>query len=553
MDGHRGLSEPPASLPGSPRGKRPARLKPNRLSRSSRPAEGCVFKTPTQISRSRPVGGVSGESPHNDSDFQHDIVWDAASPSPNRLLAKRGKKQTSAAVNISEMVRRIAPKHGRPAVAEPALQRWIGDSASISCTPDVPVRSRRKPLRTNVVDDLMKLAKQFDFNMFHEFEDEVQAELRPEDVLGRDLDFIQSSDGDRQPPNVAAGTDVQAHIDLRMDDDLDLLFDGTTQHISGDLSQLSGVKPAVASETSGKPPTTTNDEFEDDWEIDDLNDSLLLEMTQSPLHSSTQRPTRDAKHQTTVPFSQSVAPKVPTETGRQRTTFALKSNPDFSVKAIQTEARTKWLVDSQLAWRPPADTEKSGLRPETDQKTGRPPGPDAGSSHSQPAAVSDILEDELEAAFSSDVFWDSPEDDVLLCEICEDLENQIQDVDGLIPKRTVNPRAGESWRGQPANQLPSHHRQPPLTVPAASAPTSSGSWRQQGGGSSQLYTAAPLPTGGHAGQDRFAFQRANHQVSMETSKALGKCSAAEIELKKQQAMERRRQRLKVAQNVRAPT
>lgn len=47
------------------------------------------FKTPTRIPRSRSGGVFSGESPHNDSDFQQDIIWDATSPSPSR----RGKPQ----------------------------------------------------------------------------------------------------------------------------------------------------------------------------------------------------------------------------------------------------------------------------------------------------------------------------------------------------------------------------------------------------------------------------------------------------------------------------
>ena len=49
------------------------------------------FKTPTRIPRSRSGGVFSGESPHNDSDFQQDIIWDATSPSPNR----RGKPPTA--------------------------------------------------------------------------------------------------------------------------------------------------------------------------------------------------------------------------------------------------------------------------------------------------------------------------------------------------------------------------------------------------------------------------------------------------------------------------
>lgn len=40
---------------------------------------GPEFKTPTRTSRF-----FSAESPHNDSDLQQDIVWDAGSPSPGR-------------------------------------------------------------------------------------------------------------------------------------------------------------------------------------------------------------------------------------------------------------------------------------------------------------------------------------------------------------------------------------------------------------------------------------------------------------------------------------
>ncbi|MED6256469.1 hypothetical protein ATANTOWER_026766, partial [Ataeniobius toweri] len=105
------------------------------------------FKTPTRISRSKPTPVPSVESPHNDSDFQQDIIWDATSPLTNRF-SKRGKKPTAELINISEIVSRIAPKHGRPRVAEPTLQQWIGDSASIPCTPDVQApRAKKKSPR----------------------------------------------------------------------------------------------------------------------------------------------------------------------------------------------------------------------------------------------------------------------------------------------------------------------------------------------------------------------------------------------------------------------
>lgn len=38
-------------------------------------------------------------------------------------------------------------KHGRPKVAEPTVQQWIGDSAAIPCTPDVPGPKPKKSPR----------------------------------------------------------------------------------------------------------------------------------------------------------------------------------------------------------------------------------------------------------------------------------------------------------------------------------------------------------------------------------------------------------------------
>lgn len=83
---------------------------------------------------------------------------------------KRGRRQPARTADISEIVDRIAPKvsklppgsdadrtlvfsrrssplkHGRPEAAESALQQWIGDSATIPCTPEVRVsRAKKSP------------------------------------------------------------------------------------------------------------------------------------------------------------------------------------------------------------------------------------------------------------------------------------------------------------------------------------------------------------------------------------------------------------------------
>lgn len=177
------------------------------------------LKTP---SRSRSGAGFCGESPYNESgDIQEDIIWDCTSPSPRRL-GKRGRRVAAGAVNVSDIVSRIAPEHGRPRIMEPALQQWIGDSAAIPCTPDVQPPKRRSP-RLNAVDDLLKLAKQFDFNMLHEEHD-------------RSLELLSDKADDEVVP-VVVNAENQTPLDCFSDEEFDLMFDGPTQSMSGALSQ----------------------------------------------------------------------------------------------------------------------------------------------------------------------------------------------------------------------------------------------------------------------------------------------------------------------------
>nr|XP_020475866.1 uncharacterized protein LOC109971759 isoform X2 [Monopterus albus]XP_020475867.1 uncharacterized protein LOC109971759 isoform X3 [Monopterus albus] len=647
----------PAGLTGSSPEQQTSRPRPNRLSRSfrqSQAAESPVsqkseFKTPTRIPRSR----FSEESPHNESDFQQDIIWDAASPSPNRL-GKRGKKHPARGVNISEIVSRIAPKHGRPEVPEPTLQQWIGDSAAIPCTPDVQApKPKRKSPRTNAVDDLLKLAKQFDFSMFHQCEAEVEdAHQQSPQLLSEDTRDLKKDDHNDVSPwlpgncrpamNAAAGTDAQARVVQQMEDDLDFLFDGPTQHVSRNLSQLSSAQPSQVQpahgSASGVSTTNTNtsvsDEFEDDWENDDLlNESLLLDMTQNPQmfaapkNSSAQKPASGIKHP--PPVRGGAAGRQPTvsqvgkENVGQRSTFKLESNLDFSVKRSQTWANLKVGYSSKAAdkdaqqsrfsstgevgpqhtWRTcqsnPARShpQKSQFYQRTSATSSLPaasasdtPATETGQKHdvSSHQAVYDFQDEDLDSFFSSDLVWDDPADDNLLCEIFDDLENQIQSLGNVSIRQTppVGPvpeqraalqpsnRTWDSGNQQPASGRAATftHRPPqkqtPTTLPSASGRPGSlaagvqvntvrdslrftqrrtvpGSTCLQGSSRVQSAAAAPQPTS----RDQFTFKRPNNLVVGDK----GKCSAAEIELKKQQAKERRQQRLLATHNLRAPT
>lgn len=481
-----------------------------------------------------------------------------------------------------------------------------------------------------MVDDLLKLAKQFDFNMFRQDEEEV------EDVHQQSLELLSEDgsdfeDGDQNNVSgdcgTAAGTDVQVQLDQHMEDDLDFLFDGPTQHVSGSLSQASSAQPSQfkppPTPVSGKPSsrgptsaasttnakdTSENDEFEDDWENDDLlNDSLVFEMTQnpqnfvSPKHCSTQKAASVVKYQTpaSVPagggvrLQQSQVSTMGKENVRQRTTFKLDSNPHFSVKGIQTNPKVDssskttdnntqrggfssskgFSVEagfqqtcqsksepqnSQLHQRTSAASSKSASSASntTVTKTAQsfPEKSEVVSTNTTPA-VCDFPDEDLDSFFSSDLVWDDPADDNLMCEMCEDVENQIQTADNVSIKHTLQDvqrpalhpsnRTWDNRSQQPApgrggafmkpllqkqtsTALPRASGRPAGSSPAGPASdvaagvqvnTVKDSFRymqtQTASGSTRLQSAAAAPR--TAGREQFTFKKPNEPVSTGTN------------------------------------
>ncbi|KAF5894816.1 ewing's tumor-associated antigen 1, partial [Clarias magur] len=332
----------------------------NRLKRSPKTAQKADitnyrtqtdFKTPTRVPRAGFRSSVTEESPNSDYELQHEIIWDPTSPTtPIRNGRGRRRSAVFKSVDVTDIVNRIAPKNKKLDEAESSLLQWIGDTA-VPCTPEVrEPRTKPKPARQNPVDDLLKLAKQFDFNMIQQEE----AHVRPNpqssaEVIDEDQDLFfnknsppalpQTSSGSVRPPLTVEDT-IKNRVDPlddlglmpEMEDDLDLLFEGSTQQLSGGLSQSFrirsqdvgevapqfGVDSVVDSVTqmggasklstvrscAGAPIVSTvkqvgaADDFDDDWNDDDLLDnSLVMEMTQNPelfsapQHSSTQKQT----------------------------------------------------------------------------------------------------------------------------------------------------------------------------------------------------------------------------------------------------------------------
>uniref|UniRef100_A0A8D3BHP9 Uncharacterized protein n=1 Tax=Scophthalmus maximus TaxID=52904 RepID=A0A8D3BHP9_SCOMX len=558
------------------------------------------FRSPTRIPRSRVSTGFNVESPHNESDCQSDIVWDAASPSPLRpgdtRLLLSSRLFSSLLLLFSSLLLFFS------------LLQWIGDNAAIPCTPTVQVPKPRK--KTSGVDDLLKLARQFDFNMFRQDEDELDdmhqqsLELLSEDIL----DFENGDQIDLSPPSAAAGTDAAVVMDHHTESDLDALFDGPTQRVSGCLSQVSSqVKPAVISpprEASGKKPAAVcsgaaNDAFEDDWDDDDLlSDPLVLEMTQSPQrfaaprHQSTQKPAGGVKHRSAANAPacggaglgrQSAASTAETGSVRQRATFKLLSSPDAflrtNLRADYSRRRAEGVAEQSRV----SNSRDTGSNTESDQRKrttgtsfssassattstlGFPKKPHVVLSHMGPTAVSDDPDD-LDALFSSDPVWDDPADDDLLCEMCDNMENQIRSSYDTSSKQT--PPSNQNAALQLANQQPVLHKQTPAARPGGQAGVTAGpqvdmtrdSFRftqtksSSGSTCSRAEETSPLPVS----SARLDMSVGGARVSPASSHLLpvscaARCSAAEIELKKQQAMERRRRRLQASQNLRAPT
>ncbi|KAF1520530.1 hypothetical protein FQV20_0011689, partial [Eudyptula albosignata] len=231
-------------------------------------------KTPTRsLSRKSRIPTFS--SPVNDTDIQQEIFWDPHSPIARRLGNGKTKQSTSrCAVEISEIVNRIAPQDEKAACNEGSLLgTWIGEDA-IPCTPGVvKVRARTKLSYLkikNPEEELMKLAKEFDKNLV-----ELDA-VQEQEKLGHD--FIQTAseslNNSKDEVNVknqksllgeVSETDTalclkavgqstgipaakpcqsssQKSIDLEAEIALHALFDCSTQKCSGQLSQgLSGI------------------------------------------------------------------------------------------------------------------------------------------------------------------------------------------------------------------------------------------------------------------------------------------------------------------------
>lgn len=159
----------------------------------------------------------------------------------------------------------------------------------------IPLSSRQ----SNNVEDLMKLAKQFDLNMTRQHK-EMNLERLQNSEETKYKDWHKHNKLMAVSPESASNKASAGEAKgLGNEEELHTLFDGPTQHLSGRLSPPSsnssqdnrtektaihGMRQATSdSKNLPEDPEVSKPDFDDDWENDKLlSDFFVLEVTQNP-------------------------------------------------------------------------------------------------------------------------------------------------------------------------------------------------------------------------------------------------------------------------------
>lgn len=308
--------------------------------------------------------------------------------------------------------------------------------------------------RQSNVEDLMKLAKQFDINMTRQDKERQQKTTEELNELNK-----AKSDGKARikPSSVPVRTGVLSQA-RQEEEELQAMFDGPTQCLSGRLSPPSinctpetppdpvalsepGTSSAAVRNEPVDAPQATVMNFEDDWENDDLlNDSFVLEMTQNPVPSNAGQKQSSAQPECTSGNSNITAktnPSVSNIRGICQQVQKSTSNSSTFTKtfpkgqtSVQSTSRlkppvsaqnqtTKKLLSTSLVVQEnnPAQSSQSNKQAELDKATKH------SRSSSQPSAskFEGVSNEDLQSLFDSDGLW-KDEDDDLLCQVCDDVE-----------------------------------------------------------------------------------------------------------------------------------
>ncbi|XP_017320135.1 ewing's tumor-associated antigen 1 isoform X2 [Ictalurus punctatus] len=566
----------------------------------------------TQKHRSRiRFNGCSSGDSQSEAEALQDIIWDPASPPPVRN--GKGAAESVRVVEISEIVNRIAPN----SVDKDSVLQWIGDTA-VPCTPEIQQpRVRRCSARrqSNNVEDLMKLAKQFDLNMTRQHKERILESLQNSGGTNcKDLHKLNKLTA-THPESQSNGASAGEAKGLSHEEELHALFDGPTQYLSGRLSppspNCSQESRTEKTATHGMRPTTSDSKnllydaqvskpaFDDDWENDDLlSDLFVLEVTQNPwnMSSCTAKTSSQIGSAASIkcePIMVASSSESSTRAGlpqcHQITSYYTRfsSKISTSLSTFRSDDPVQSVAIKQLP-----KTSPDSINTDRKQKIVMT-NVDPGAKDLASSAVASGKD--LVSVWGEDDDDDDDDDDDLLYQACHDLEqissSQEQQKDKNITKPlcsspevlpTITTSSSSMSRNSRTvqSQDPMSYKQPVCVFSCShSIPGASGVH----GNKQNLYESAsasqvnddpknsrqqyhftqlsPQPVTGLSGENSHYSIFKRHQsdpgalrnkVFIAAQPAV-KCSAAEIERKKQEAIARRKLRLQATQKSGAPT
>lgn len=300
--------------------------------------------------------------------------------------------------------------------------------------------------RQSNVEDLKKLAKQFDINMTRQDKEKQQESTEKRNKLRLQSDGEATTERSTYIPVSLEQLTGCSSLARQEEEELQALFDGPTQHVSGRLSPPSAnCTPESSTEPGDQAgqrsssaaiknapvdaPKATEAKFDDDWENDDLlNDTFVLEMTQNPVSLNVAQ-----KQSTAQPKSCSekcdFEAKVTQQSTSKSSTFT-KTLPDVktsnqSTFRLKPPASVQNHTTEKLLKTSPVNQEKQSTQPSQGTKQGELDGmtKDGGvSSQSSSIQFDGVSEEDMKSLFDSDSLWNDEDDDDLLFQACDDVE-----------------------------------------------------------------------------------------------------------------------------------
>lgn len=297
----------------------------------------------------------------------------------------------------------------------------------------------------------MKLARQFDQNMQDRESSEGgpdtgRAQLRSADQM-KDLQGSSSAD--------------------RVEAELQALFDCSTQKVSGRLSQGSSAsscsqevkaQPAaallersrqtrLASERPVPAALGSNNDFDDDWENDELlDDPLLLEMTHNPPQPH-DRPRTTSQTHAEGETGRSCSGFQPAKAACARQPSAARSTPTHSTlqelcPTLKTTKRSTFKLEPNLHFQA-KDLSRPALSPLQPQYRSSPLSSTAAKTVCQCAEAADWHTGAPGCSQAvSDSLWDDGDDDSLLYQVCDSVERISDTPSDQVSSSCKNQRAG---------------------------------------------------------------------------------------------------------------